>query len=184
MQIAVYSGSFDPLHIGHLSILKCLNAQFDKVILVISPQNPFKGVEKAESAKARFEAAEAAVGRHPELTKVECSNIELGLGLPSYTHRTLLALQQLYPEDKITLVIGADNLTKFREWKNYDRILLDFGVRVYPRKGFDAPALIDDLKSENANYVLRPVDMPLVEISSSRIREGIAQGEDMSAWLM
>lgn len=184
MRIAVYPGSFDPMHIGHLSILTYLNRQFDKVILVISPQNPFKNVEKAISAKARFAAAVEAVKRHPELSKVECSDIELGLGLPSYTYRTLEALQQLHPGDDLTLIVGADNLPRFREWKNYDGILLDFGARVYPRNGFDALALMTDLQQENADYKLQFAEMPLAKISSTEIRKMLSDGEDVSAWLM
>lgn len=184
MQIAVYPGSFDPLHIGHLSILEYLQARFDKVILVISPQNPFKSVEKADSARGRYEAAKAALKRHPELSKVECTDIELGLGLPSYTHRTLEALHQLYPDDRLTLVVGADNLIRFREWKNYERILLDYGVRVYPRKGVDALAQIDGLVSENPDFKIQFAEMDLVDISSSQIREMIAAGEDVSRWVI
>ena len=67
MQIAVYSGSFDPLHIGHLAVLAYLNGRFDKVLLVVSPQNPFKGAEKAANATVRLTAAREAVERHPEL---------------------------------------------------------------------------------------------------------------------
>ena len=176
MRIAVYSGSFDPLHIGHLQILRRLqqDTRFDKVYLVISPRSPFKGEEKARNAHERFEAAQRAVARHKELTKVHVDDIELTMPAPQYTFRTLEALKAREPENDFTLVVGADNLAVFGGWREHARILLDYGLIVFPRRGFDCEALKTDLLKENPSFRIRIADMPLVDISSTQIREGVA----------
>ena len=176
MQVAVYSGSFDPLHIGHLQILRRLqeDAAFDAVYLVISPRSPFKPEEKANNARERYEAAVKAVARHPELTKVHVDDIELTMPAPQYTFRTLEALKAREPENDFTLVVGADNLAVFGGWREHARILLDYGLIVFPRRGFDCEALKTDLLKENPSYRIRIADMPLVDVSSTQIREGVA----------
>ena len=119
MQVAVYSGSFDPLHLGHLAILRQLVDRFDAVYLVVSPQNPLKSEDKASGAERRLRAAREAVARHPELDgKVKVDDIEFSLGLPSYTIHTLDALQRREPGNSFCLVMGADSLAGFRRWKD------------------------------------------------------------------
>lgn len=187
MKIAVYSGSFDPLHIGHQAIMECLtvNGEFDWVYLVISPQNPFKDASKADNARERYEAAVQAVIRHPEL-RVWVDDIEFGMPLPNYTIRTLDALTLREPDNEFTLVMGADNLAVIRGWKDYRRILAEYGVVVYPREGFDLEAISASLREEDPDgrYRIEIIDAPTVDISSTRIREGLAAGEDMSGWMM
>ncbi|MBR4524399.1 MAG: nicotinate-nicotinamide nucleotide adenylyltransferase, partial [Bacteroidales bacterium] len=142
MRIAVYSGSFDPLHIGHQAIMERLTStrEFDWVYLVISPQNPLKDPSKALSAERRYRAAIDAVRRHPEL-HVWVDNIELEMPAPTYTIRTLDALKKREPENDFTLVIGADNLQNIHKWRDAPRILSEYGVVVYPRKGYDMETL-------------------------------------------
>lgn len=184
-QTAIYSGSFNPLHIGHLEILRHLVRDFDRVLLVVSPRNPLKSTATASDAQARLEAARAAVARHPETaSKVEVSDIEFRLGEPNYTIRTLEALKSEYPESALWLIIGGDQLSDFRRWKDYSSILLNHGICVFPRQGYDLPALADDLQNENPAYRIRLMDMPLVNISSTQIREALSRGEDLSGLLM
>ena len=171
MRIAVYSGSFDPLHEGHLAILKILNGQFDKVLLMVSPQNPLKNSEKALNSLERLSAAEKSLKEHPELAKVELSDIEFKMSAPNYTYRSLKALQEQYPQDEICLAIGADNLACFDKWKNYSEILLKYGVLVFPRKGYDSQAEQRRLKAENERYKIELAEMELVNISSTEIRK-------------
>ena len=118
MNIAVYSGSFNPLHKGHEAIIRFLTreAGFDIVYLVVTPQNPFKDRHSLPAGKDRFNAALDALARHPEL-KVKASDIELKMLPPQYTINTLDALKKLEPENKFTLVIGADNLANFIGWR-------------------------------------------------------------------
>ena len=185
MKIAVYSGSFNPLHKGHLAIIRFLTqkAGFDLVYLVVTPQNPFKQSHSLPAGKERFDAAVEAVARHPEL-KVKVLDIELKMTPPQYTIRTLDALKALEPENEFTLVIGADNLAGFAGWRFHERILLEYGVVVFPRKGYHRGHDKARLLRENPDYRIRLLKAPLVTISSTEIREGLATGRDMSRWLM
>ena len=212
MRIAVYSGSFDPLHIGHQAIMEYLTREraYDWVYLVISPQNPFKDAAKALTGEQRYRAAIDAVRRHPDL-HVWVDTIELNMEPPHYTIRTLDALRRREPQNEFTLVVGADNLDNMLRWRDATRILTEYGVAVYPRKGFDvkqireymyekmktlpSPYVLDassmhdtpgtvGLEDAEHLYHIEIIDAPIVDISSTRIREGLAAGEDMSSWLM
>lgn len=213
MNIAVYSGSFDPLHIGHLAIMECLTREreFDWVYLVISPQNPLKDPSKALSARKRYDEAVEAVRRHPEL-HVWVDDIEMNMEPPHYTIRTLDALKKREPENKFTLVIGADNLENIHLWRDSARLLSEYGVVVYPRKGYDADSIRAQLQKESLHfptpyvmdawetqimdgalsieeiferlYNIRVIDAPIVDISSTEIRQAQERGEDMSSYLM
>ncbi|MBQ0149023.1 MAG: nicotinate (nicotinamide) nucleotide adenylyltransferase [Bacteroidales bacterium] len=213
MRIAVYSGSFNPLHIGHQAIMEYLTRQkeFDWVYLVVSPQNPFKAAENNLTARDRYDAAVAAVKRHPELN-VWVDDIELSMEPPHYTIRTLDALKKREPQNDFTLVIGADNLESIHKWRDFPRLLSEYGVAVYPRRGTDLDVLRRQLYEEclksPAPYVLDPsgtypeggminleddfeslyhitiLDQPMVDISSTEIREAISRGEDVSRYLM
>ena len=185
MNIAVYSGSFNPLHIGHLAIMKHMTdeAGYDYVYLVVSPKNPLKDGISSDSGRIRYEAAVEAVCRHPEL-KVWVDDIELEMPEPHYTIRTLDSLQEREPENSFTLVMGADNLADIRRWRDYRRILCEYGVAVYPREGFDLDTIRKDLLNENPSYCIAILKAKMVNISSTIIRNGIAAGKDMSEWLM
>lgn len=214
MKIAVYSGSFDPLHIGHQAIMEYLTnvKEFDWVYLVVSPQNPMKDASMNLSARARYDAAVEAVRRHPEL-HVWVDDIELNMEPPYYSVRTLDALKKREPENDFTLIIGADNLYNIHKWRDFPRILSEYGVAVYPRKGFNIKRIREDLIREcehfptpsyvldNAEthimegtisleedfvnlYNIQIIDAPVVDISSTEIREAVAKGIDMSEFLM
>lgn len=212
MRIAVYPGSFNPLHIGHQAIMEYLTKEeeYDWVYLIVSPKNPIKTTIKAETAGDRYEAAVAAVKRHPDL-HVWVDDIELKMDPPQYTIKTLDTLRQREPENDFTLVVGADNLENIHRWRDFQRILADYGVAVYPRKGYDLAEikskLIEECRHLPAPYVLDSNEYaeegrrnleetlrdtynieilaaPIVDISSTQIREGIAEGRDMSEWMM
>ena len=183
MKIAVYSGSFNPLHIGHLAIMEYLSrdAGFDRVYLVVTPQNPFK--KGNDSGEARYRAAVEAVSRYPDL-RVSVEDVELKMDPPQYTIRTLDALRRREPENEFTLIIGADNLESLPRWQEHGRILREYGVAVFPRKGYHRGHLRARLLREDPSYKIRLLKAPLVTISSTDIREGLAAGADMSKWLM
>ena len=192
MQVAVYSGSFNPLHIGHLAIMKYLvgDGGYDCVYLIVSPKNPLKDSISADSGIDRYNAAIAAVRRHfPEVAeehagKVKVDDIELTMPEPHYTIRTLDALREREPENSFTLVMGADNLSNIRRWRDYKRILKEYGAAVYPRKGFDLAGIKESLLDEDSSYMIDIMKAEMVDISSTTIRNAIAQGQDMSEWLM
>ena len=185
MRIAVYSGSFNPLHKGHEAIIRFLTkeAGFDIVYLVVTPQNPFKAKHTLPTGRARFDAAVEAVARHPDL-KVKVEDIELEMTPPQYTIRTLDTLKAREPENDFTLVIGADNLANFQGWLFHERILRDYGVVVFPRKGYHRGHARARLLKEDPSYKIKLLKAPLVTISSTDIRNGKATGKDMSNWLM
>ena len=202
MNIAVYGGSFNPLHIGHLAIMKHLVdvAGFDAVYLVVSPKNPLKESISSDSARDRYNAAVEAVNRHfadkadqevwndqtvaARATRVRVDDIELNMPPPHYSIRTLEALKEREPENRFTLVMGADNLAIIRNWKEYKTILKDFGVAVYPREGHNLAQIKQDLLKEDPAYKIRLLDAPLVTVSSTEIREALSNGEDISHLLM
>ena len=185
--IAVYGGSFNPLHIGHLAIMKHLVdvAGFDAVYLVVSPKNPLKESISSDSARDRYNAAVEAVGRHfCRAAQVRVDDIELNMPSPHYTIRTLEALKEREPENRFTLVMGADNLSIIRNWKDYSKILTDYGIAVFPREGYDMAQIKQDLLNENPAYKIQLLNAPLVTISSTQIREALSRGEDVSHLLM
>jgi len=213
MKIAVYAGSFNPLHIGHQAIMEYLTnvRDFDWVYLVVSPKNPIKDSITPDSAEQRYQAAIEAVKRHPEL-HVWVDDIELNMPPPQYTIKTLDALKRREPENDFTLIIGADNLYNIHKWRDFQRILTEYGVAVYPRVGFDTTkmkrVLLDECKQMPSHYVLDDYDSrkgggmlgledaleyiyhitilnaPVVDMSSTQIREGELSGRDMSKFLM
>lgn len=185
MRIAVYSGSFDPLHIGHQAIMEYLSndPEFDWIYLIISPQNPLKDKDKALNAEQRYQAAVDAVRRHPGL-HVWVDDIELKMPAPHYTIKTLDTLREREPGNDFTLIIGADNLADIHRWRETPRILSEYGVAVYPREGYDLQSIRGQLLEECQDYRIRIIDAPIVNISSTEIREGEAKGKDMSAFRM
>ena len=185
MNVAVFPGSFNPLHIGHKAIMEALvqKAGFDRVYLIVSPKNPLKDGISPESARSRFEAAVKAVQVNG-MTDVKVDDIELSMPSPQYTVSTLDALRKREPGNDFTLVVGSDQLADIRRWKDYRRILKEFGLAVYPREGYGTQAVREELLEEDPGYRIRLVDAPQVNISSTLIREGLAAGRDMSRWMM
>ena len=211
--IAVYSGSFNPLHIGHLAIIRHMIevAGFDMVYLIVSPKNPLKDGISSDSGRERYKAAVEAVerrflrsgqsasgrndnreshsafGRNDSKAveaKVKVDDIELNMPEPHYTIRTLDALKEREPDNRFTLVMGADNLADIRRWRDYARILKEFGVAVFPREGHDLTEIKQDLLKEDPAYMIQILDAEMVDISSTQIRNAIARGEDISHCLM
>lgn len=195
---AVYSGSFNPLHIGHLAIIEHLldKGGFDCVYLIVSPKNPLKDGICCDSGPERHEAAVNAVSRRFDCcghachdrngtkAKVKVDDIELKMPEPHYTIRTLDALRQREPDNDFTLIIGADNLADIRRWREYRRILKEYGVAVHPRTGTDLEKVSQDLLNEDPDYKIVLLDAPMIDISSTEIREMTASGRDVSHLLM
>lgn len=187
MNIAVYSGSFNPLHIGHLAIIRHMieEAGFDMVYLIVSPKNPLKDGISALTGQDRYDAAVVAVNRHFATgANVKVDDIELNMPEPHYTVRTLKALREREPANSFTFVMGADNLADIRRWREYSTILKEFGIAVFPRTGHDLTQIKQDLMNEDPAYRIQILNAPLVDISSTQIREAIANGGDPSKFLM
>lgn len=162
MKVGLLGGSFNPVHQGHVALARELVAMgyVEEVWLVLSPLNPLKEHPEALIAdEQRLEMLRLATGNVPG---VKVCDIELQLPRPSYTIRTLRELQQQFPEHEFHVVIGADNWAIFPQWRDYPTILREFAPLVYPRPGYPAEGCLKGL--------------PQCDISSSRLRHDIAQG--------
>lgn len=175
VRTAIFGGSFNPIHIGHLALANylCEYGWVDEVWFLVSPQNPFKVQNNLLEDKLRLELVEAAVAGYPHF---KASDFEFSLPRPSYTIHTLNKLAQAYPDRDFYLLIGADNWKAFDRWKSPEEILEKYHLLVYPRLGYD----ID--KTSLPNNVLA-VDSPILEVSSTFIRESISAGRDIRYFL-
>ncbi|RUT78640.1 nicotinate (nicotinamide) nucleotide adenylyltransferase [Ancylomarina longa] len=175
MKIGLYFGSFNPVHIGHLAIANYM-AEFsdlDQIWFVISPQNPFKKKESLLPDYHRLELVNRSIENYP---KIKASNIEFGLPKPSYTIDTLTYLKEKFPIYEFSLILGSDNLKNFHKWKNNDLILLNHELYVYPRPGYNDQEI-------KLNGRVHLINAPLMEISSSFIREAIKNHKEIPFFL-
>ena len=175
MNIGLFGGSFNPIHNGHVSLAKALlrEAALDEVWFMVSPQNPLKTDQRLLDDGKRLQLVRAALEGEPHL--VAC-DFEFGLPKPSYTWNTLEALKQQFPDHRFTLLIGGDNWADFRKWYRYKDILRNYAIVVYPRSGADT--VIGDDIPETTD--IRIVNTPLLDISSTMIRERLKRGESIS----
>ena len=171
MKIGLFFGSFNPMHIGHKVIASYLVefSDLEKVCFVVSPQNPLKQKQSLLDQYHRLMIIRMEVEDNP---KLQVSDIEFKMPQPSYTIDTLVRLKEEHPENEYALIMGADNLQNFHKWKNYEQILTDYSVYVYPRPGIEISG-----SNENIHIVK---GVPQMEISASFIRESIKQKKDVS----
>ncbi|MDR2423641.1 MAG: nicotinate-nucleotide adenylyltransferase [Prevotellaceae bacterium] len=172
----MFSGSFNPIHMGHLAIARYIVdcTPVDELWLVVSPQNPFKSSNELADFHHRFTMVELALADLNLPVKV--SNIETLLPQPSYTLNTLDALSEKYPDRRWSLLIGSDNLVNFDKWKKYDEIIEKYPLMVYPRAGFGSEKLYE-------KYGATKIDAPLLNISSTFIRNNINNINNMREFL-
>ncbi len=169
--IGLFFGSFNPIHTGHLIIANYMAnyTQLTEVWLVVSPQNPFKQKTGLADMYDRLEMAKLATEDAPQ---IKVSDIEFKLPLPSYTSATLAYLQEKYPTKQFALIMGADNLSSFKKWKNYETLLKNHKIFVYPRPGFE----LIEWKKEPTVFI---TETPLIELSSSFIRNAIKNNKSI-----
>jgi len=171
MKIGLFFGSFNPVHNGHMAIAGYL-AEFtdlDQVWFVVSPHNPLKEKESLLADHHRLQLVNIAIG---DYKKLKASNIEFSLPKPSYTVHTLSYLFEKHPEHEFVLILGADNLSSFRKWKNWEQILELVQLYVYPRRESDGGDLLQ-------HHSVKLVNAPLMELSATFIRKAIRDGKDV-----
>ena len=175
MLVGLFFGSFNPIHTGHLAIANYFVefTQLDQLWFVVSPQNPFK---EKKSLLADYHRYELVVKAIDDDDRLRASNIEFNMPKPSYTIDTLTWLQEKHPSDRFCLIMGSDQLSAFHKWKNPKQIISNYHRYIYPRPGVDHTALP---MMENATLV----DAPMIEISSSFIRQAIKDGKDIRHFL-
>lgn len=167
MKIGLYFGTFNPIHIGHLSIANHMVefSDLDQVWFVVTPHSPFKKKSSLLDNHQRFEMVYQATESYDHL---QPSDIEFKLPQPNYTINTLAHLEEKYPKHDFSLIMGEDNLKGFHKWKNYEVILENYNLYVYPR--------ISEGKIETQfddHNKIHRVKAPIMEISSTFIRNAI-----------
>ncbi|MFN3530062.1 MAG: nicotinate (nicotinamide) nucleotide adenylyltransferase [Bacteroidia bacterium] len=167
----LFFGSFNPIHIGHLILAEYFATQtdLDEVWLVVTPQNPLKKKDSLLDQYLRLDLVQRSVADNP---KLRATDVEFKLDKPSYTIHTLVHLREKHPDRSFTLIMGEDNLVSFPRWKNHEQILQQFDVMVYPRVG--------QHPSELAGHPrVQLVQAPVIEISSSQIRQYLKAGQSV-----
>ena len=164
----LFFGSFNPIHVGHLIIANTMltDGEMDELWFVVSPQNPLKRRDSLLADHHRLQMVRRAIDDN---YRMHACDVEFRLPQPSYTVVTLASLEEEYPNREFSLIMGSDNLDSLPRWRNYEHILGNYRIHVYPRPGHSGGELA---KHPNVHLV----DVPMMDISSSYIRERIARG--------
>ena len=177
----LYFGSFNPIHIGHIAIAGYLTEFTDlsQVWFIVSPHNPLKKKETLLPDHQRLHMTRLGIGDND---KLKASDIEFKLPIPSYTIDTLAYLKDKHPGNEFCLVMGEDNLYTLHKWKNIEDLINNYSIYVYPRPYMVPPSsrLLDNILS---TADIHRVDAPLMELSSTFIRDGIKAGKNMSYYV-
>ena len=176
-RVMLYFGSFTPVHKGHIALAEYAVEQTlcDEVVLVVSPQSPYKAADELAPEMDRFEMAEiaCAASKYPE--KIKPSVVEFLLPKPSYTIDTLRYLKENFGSDmQFSILMGSDQIARLDGWKEYEKIL-EYPVYVYPRRGEPAEGF--------EGRITLLANAPLQDFASTDVRDRIGRGEDTSAML-
>ena len=172
MNIGLYFGSFNPIHIGHLIIANhVVNfSDINQVWLVISPQNPLKPSNTLLNEYHRLHLVQKAIEDNP---KLKASDVEFRLPKPSYTIDTLLFLKEKYPKHKFSVVMDSDSYQNINNWKEAEKLKKDYSFIIYERHDF----IIDKINIEKEKVIV--LKAPLLEISATTIRNNIKSGKSI-----
>ncbi len=175
MKTGLFFGSFNPIHIGHLAIANYIveYTDLEQLWFVVSAQNPLKKKKVLLAEYHRITLVREAINNDK---RFYACDIEFKLPHPSYTIDTLTYLKENYPEREFAIVMGADGLLTFNKWKNYNELINNYTRYIYPRPGVDVSKIKN---TENCIFI----DAPLIEISSTFIRNGIRKGKNMHYFL-
>ncbi|HBF87191.1 MAG TPA: nicotinic acid mononucleotide adenylyltransferase [Bacteroidales bacterium] len=176
MQVGLFFGSFNPIHIGHMVIANYMIefTEIQQLWFVVSPQSPFKQKASLLDGYQRIELINRAIGN--DYTRFKVSDIEFNLPIPSYTINTLTYLSEKYPHHTFSIIMGEDNLQHFKKWKNWEQIIEKYEIYVYRRLNSISSDLIENDK-------IKIVSAPIIEISSSFIRKAIHEKKDLRYFL-
>lgn len=171
----IFSGSFNPIHIGHLALANylCEFEGLDEIWFMVSPHNPLKEQAGLLPDELRLELVQLAIEGY---SRFRASDFEFHLPRPSYTAHTLDQLKRAYPERNFCLVIGSDNWVLFDRWRESERIIAENELLIYPRPGFpvEASSLPSNVKLASS---------PVFEINSTFIRQAFKEGKDVRYFL-
>lgn len=184
MKVGLYFGTFNPIHVGHLIIANHI-ADFttlDKIWLVVSPENPLKRNHNLLSDYHRLALTRIAVEGN---RKLAVSNIEFDLPKPSYTIDTLIYLEEKYPEHDFSLIMGEDNLRSLNRWKNFEQIISNYPIYIYPRLLTEEEKKSKKADTSEIELIKKKADIhfcdaPVMKLSASYIRKAIEKNKDVS----
>lgn len=170
MKIGLYFGSFNPIHNGHLIIANHILNETDlqKVWFIVSPHNPFKNSNSLLNEYDRLHLVQKAIESD---IRLKASDIEFSLPKPSYTIHTLVYLQEKYPENVFSIIMGSDSFQNLPNWKNAEAIITNYTIIIYERPGFEV------VDTHNASCQI--MSAPLLEISATYIRELAQSGKSI-----
>ncbi|MEL6810505.1 MAG: nicotinate (nicotinamide) nucleotide adenylyltransferase [Bacteroidota bacterium] len=176
-KIGLYFGTFNPIHVGHLTIANYMAeySDLDEVWMVVTPHNPHKKKKTLLDNLHRLAMVRIALEDYP---KLKASNIEFDLPQPNYTVHTLAHLEEKHPNLQFCLIMGEDNLKSFHKWKNYEVILERYYLYVYPRVSEGRV----DSQFQGHKHIIH-VDAPIMELSSTFIRKAIKEGKNIRPML-
>jgi len=172
LKIGLFFGSFNPIHIGHLIVSNTIydDTDLDEIWFVVSPLNPHK--RDSKSLIHEFDRIDMVERAIEDQFHFKAIDIEFHLPKPNYTVNTLIYLEEKYPDHEFRIIIGEDNLASFRKWKNYEAILENYGLIVYPRPDTSPSDL-----TEHPNVTF--VKAPKIDISASFIRRNVKEGKSI-----
>jgi len=177
MKVGLYFGTFNPIHVGHLTIANYMAeyTDLDQVWFVVTPHSPFKKKKSLLDDNHRYQMVLRATEDYP---KLKPSDIEFKLPQPNYTINTLVHLEEKYPDYEFCLIMGEDNLMSFHKWKNYEMILKNYDIYVYPRiSDGKVDSQFDDHPS------IHHTDAPIMQLSSTFIRKAIKEKKNIRPML-
>ena len=175
MRIAIFSGSFNPIHNGHLSIAQEVLAQgaADELWFLVSPRNPLKLDKDLWPEADRLNMVKLAI---ENLHGMKVSDFEFKLPRPSYTIHTLERLKEAFPQHDFFLLIGGDNLAIFHKWYSFQKIIDEFGLIVYPRPQFPI--------GSNHNFPnITIISAPFIDLSATKIRDKLFNNESIAEYV-
>lgn len=182
-KIGIMGGTFNPIHIGHLiaaqTSYEALN--LDEIIFIPSGDPPHKTANSLVPAEQRFKMVKIAVEDNKNFS---VCNMEINRPGKTYTYDTLLELRKLYPDDIIYFIIGYDTLKEMDSWKDIKSVfkLCRF---IVVNRGNTTEDLYSEIKrkKENYNAQIEIVKIPNIEISSTEIRDKVAEGKSIKYYL-
>ena len=175
MKVGLYFGSFNPIHMGHIQVAKYMleHIPVDEVWFIPSPLNPHKVNDVLIPAELRLAWVEKAIAKEDN---IRVNDVEFGLGLPSFSYRTVQELYSQFPTHQFSLIMGADNLPEFYTWQNAEELANKCPLHVYARPGFETPP-------NPIPFQATWHQAPLIEISATEIRNRVHENLPINEWV-